>query len=381
MTAFRLSEQTKRLVLDQPFVLESGEILPEVVIAYRSWGQLSSAADNAVIICHALTGSADADDWWGSFFGAGRSFDPAKDFIVCANVLGGCYGSTGPTSPAPDGQPWGGRFPRLTIRDQVRAQMALADALGIRHIRFVIGGSLGGLQALEWAVLDRQRVGAVVSIAAAGRHSPWCVAWSEAQRLALAADPKFRGGAYPADDPPLAGLAAARVVAMLTYRSPGSLGERFGRRSGSEVFCDQARTPDELAVKGWLHYHGQALVERFDANAYRVLLDAMDTHDLGRGRGGYAAVLRQIQQPVLVGSIASDALYVPADQQELAGQLPAAQWLAIDSGHGHDGFLIDAPRFEPEIRRFVHHLPSLAGRSGRHAWPGRGAFSLVSSAS
>lgn len=377
MTAFRLSEQTRRLVLDQPFVLESGEVLPEVVIAYRSWGQLSPAGDNAVIICHALTGSADADDWWSPFFGAGRSLDPARDFIVCANVLGGCYGTTGPTSPAPDGRPWGARFPRLSIRDQVRAQMALADALGIRHIRFVIGGSLGGLQALEWAVLDRERVGAVISIAASGRHSSWCVAWSEAQRLALAADPKFRDGDYDPADPPLAGLAAARAVAMLTYRSQRSLSERFGRRSGGEVFCAAAEAPADLAVKGWLRHHGQALVERFDANAYCVLLDAMDSHDLARGRGTYEQVLQQIRQPVLIGSIASDALYVPADQEELASRLPNAEWLAIDSCHGHDGFLIDAAGFESGIRRFVDHLPLPVELPARVSWPGRKGMSLA----
>lgn len=353
MTGFRLSKRTERLVLDQPLVLESGEVLPEVVVAYRSWGRLSPAADNAVIVCHALTGSADADDWWGAFFGPGRTLDPERDFIVCANVLGGCYGSTGPGSPAPDGRPWGARFPRLTIRDQVRTQMALVDALGIRRIRFVIGGSLGGLQALEWAVLDRERVGAVVSIAAAGRHSPWCVAWSEAQRLALASDPKSRDGDYDPADPPVAGLAAARAVAMLTYRSHRSLGQRFGRRSGEEVFHSAASAPDDFAVKGWLRHHGQALVERFDANSYRVLLDAMDSHDLARGRGAYPVVLAQIRQPVLVASIRSDALYVPADQEELASYLPAAEWLSIDSCHGHDGFLIDAAGFEPEIRAFV----------------------------
>lgn len=377
MTGFRLSEQSERLVLDQPFVLESGEVLPEVVIAYRSWGRLSPAADNAVIVCHALTGSADADDWWGALFGPGRSLDPGRDFIVCANVLGGCYGTTGPTSPAPDGRPWGARFPRLTIRDQVRAQMALADALAIRCIRFVIGGSLGGLQALEWAVLDHRRVGAVVSIAAAGRHSPWCVAWSEAQRLALVADPKYCAGHYDPADPPVAGLAAARAIAMLTYRSHRSLVERFGRRCAGEGLPAAAKEADDFAVKSWLRHHGQALVERFDANSYRVLLDAMDSHDLGRGRAGYEAVVQQIRQPVLIVSLNSDGLYVPADQQELAGRLPAAQWLSIDSGHGHDGFLIDADLFEPAIRAFVHRLPSLAERSIRSAPSPAGVLSLA----
>lgn len=360
MTAFRISEKTQWRALGQPFALESGETLPEVTVAYRTWGRLNAAGDNAVVVCHALTGSADADAWWGDLFGAGRALDPEKYFIVCSNVLGGCYGTTGPASLAPDGIRWGHRFPTITVRDQVRLQMALADRLGIRTIRFVIGGSMGGLQALEWAVLDPHRVGAVVSIAASGRHSAWCAAWSEAQRLALAADPKFRDGHYDLLDPPHAGLAAARAVAMVSYRSPASLGGRFGRASGRERFAGRAELPDELAIRGWLRHHGQALVRRFDANAYLTLLDAMDSHDMARGRGLYERVLQQITQPVLVGSVSSDALYVPVDQNNLAFLLPAGELLEIDSEHGHDGFLIDAAGFEAALRHFVERL-SLGG--------------------
>jgi len=366
MTAFALSPRTRRLTLERSLLLESGELLQQVSVAYRTWGELTPEADNAVIVCHALTGSADADEWWRPLFGAGRSLDPGRQFIVCSNVLGGCYGSSGPLTLAPDGQPWGGRFPRLTIRDQVRAQMALADALGVRRIPYVIGGSMGGLQALEWALLDPQRVAAVVSIAAAGRHSAWCVVWSEAQRLALASDPKFKDGHYHPADPPLAGLAAARAVAMITYRSPRSLDERFGRAAGKEIFGERARAPDDFAIRGWLRHHAEALVDRFDANSYRLLLDAMDTHDLARGRGAYEAVVRQIQQPVLVVSLSSDALYVPGDQRSLHSLLPNSRILEIDSAHGHDGFLIDAETFEPEIRRFVKGLPDYR-RSLRHA--------------
>jgi homoserine O-acetyltransferase/O-succinyltransferase len=363
MTAFRLSEKTRWLALGQPLVLESGAELPGVEIAYRSWGRLNAAADNAVIVCHALTGSADADAWWGALFGPGRALDPEKHFIVCSNVLGGCYGTTGPASVAPDWRLWGARFPRITVRDQVRLQMALADRLGIRGIRFVIGGSLGGLQALEWALLDPERVGAVVSIAASGRHSAWCAAWSEAQRLALAADPKFRAGHYDPADPPRAGLAAARAIAMVSYRSPGSLGKRFGRASGQAVFAGRAAAPDEPAVRGWLRHHGKSLVERFDANSYLVLIDAMDSHDLGRHRGVYERVLGRLRQPVLVGSITSDALYVAVDQQDLAFLLPHGEFFEIDSEHGHDGFLIDAAGFEPQIRCFVESLEN--GAVGR----------------
>lgn len=363
MIEFSLSRQTRRITIDRPFALESGEHLPNLEIAYRSWGKLAPDAANAVVVCHALTGSADADAWWPSFFGAGRVLDPVHDFVVCSNTLGGCYGSSGPLSAAPDGRPWGGRFPALTIRDQVRAQIALADQLGIRRIRLVLGGSLGGLQALEWALLDPQRVERVASIAASGRHSPWCAVWSEAQRMALVADPKYRGGHYPADDPPRAGLAAARAIAMIGYRSAQSLQHRFGRASGAEVFGDQADSPDDLAASGWLRHHGRALTERFDANSYRRLLDAMDTHDLARGRGDYASVLRSIAQPVLIGSIASDALYVPRDQHELARLIPGARLVEIDSAHGHDGFLIDAPSFHPQLLAFKHGPGTRRARS------------------
>jgi homoserine O-acetyltransferase len=358
MTGLPSRSPLQRLALRQPFALEGGEEIPGVEIAYRTWGRLDADGRNAVIVCHALTGSTEADEWWGPLFGHGRTLDPARHFIVCSNVLGGCYGTTGPTRPAGDGQPWAARFPHITIRDQVRAQIALADALGIAGITFVIGGSMGGLQALEWALLDPDRVGAVVAIAASARHSPWCIVWSEAQRLALRADPRFLGGHYDAAAPPDDGLAAARAIAMVSYRSAQSLDRRFGRDSGAEVFGDRARTPDDFAARAWLRHHAQALVERFDANCYLTLIDAMDTHDLARGRGDFDAVLRGIRQPVLVGSIVSDALYVPAEQRALAGALPNAQLFDIDSEHGHDGFLMDAERFEPAIRRFVEALPT-----------------------
>lgn len=363
MSAFRLSDQTRLFQSERPLRLESGADLPGLQLAYRTWGRLSPRGDNAVVLCHALTGSADADDWWAPLFGPGRSLDPARDFIVCSNVLGGCYGSTGPTSLAPDGVRWGARFPRLTVRDQVRAQMRLADALGIRHIRCVIGGSMGGLQALEWALLDPQRVGAVVSIAAAARHSAWCMAWSEAQRLALAADPRYRDGAYDPADPPVAGLAAARAMAMVGYRNAAALARRFeGEHDARAPF-----SPADGAVQGWLRHHGDALTRRFDAHSYRVLLDAMDTHDLGRGRGGLATALAHLTQPVLVGALPSDTLYVPEDQFDLAAGLPNASLVAIDTPHGHDGFLIDAPRVDAALRRFfcerlAHPAPCPSGR-------------------
>jgi homoserine O-acetyltransferase len=346
--AFKLSTATRTPRLAAPLALESGTLLPGVELAFRSWGRLSPQADNAIVICHALTGSADADDWWQAVIGPGKAIDTDRYFVVCSNVLGGCYGSTGPASLAPDGDWWGARFPALTIRDQVAAQVQLADALGLRGIHAVIGGSLGGLQALEWAWLDPARVRSVVSMAASGRHSAWCVAWSEAQRMALEADPRYRGGRYAREDPPLCGLAAARAMAMVGYRSPCSLQRRFDRR------CGQDGQP--FAVREWLRFHGAALVDRFDAHSYRVLLDAMDTHDLARGRGDYAQVLGAMRLPALIGSIASDALYLPHEQFELVRLLPNAELLQIDSPHGHDGFLIDAQAFAGELAEFLSRV-------------------------
>lgn len=351
MSAFTLSPETRSFRLGRPFPLEGGAVLDDLVVAYRTWGRLSAAADNAVVVCHALTGSADADRWWAPLFGPGLALDPERDYIVCANVLGGCYGSSGPATRDADGRRLGARFPTVTIRDQVRAQVALVDALGVRGIRLVIGGSMGGLQALEWALLDR-RVGAVATIAASGRHSAWCIGWSEAQRHALAADPRFRGGDYADGEHPDAGLAAARGIAMLTYRSARSLDARFGRHPGATVFGERAARPGSPAVTNWLSHHGEALVARFDALSYWRLLEAMDSHDLARGRGAYREVLRRIQQPALVVSIPTDALYVPAEQQELAEILPDAELVELDSEHGHDGFLIDAGRLEPIVRAF-----------------------------
>ncbi|MCG6118518.1 MAG: homoserine O-acetyltransferase [Aquimonas sp.] len=335
--------------------LEGGCELPELRLAWRSWGRLNAAGDNAVLICHALTGDAEAASWWAPLFGPGRALDPQRDFILCSNALGGCRGSSGPTSTAPNGQAWGGRFPAISLRDQVEAQRRLADAFGIRAIRLVLGGSMGALQALEWAAAD-VRVQAFASVAGSARHSAWCLAWNEAQRQAIEADPEFRGGAYAPERPPRAGLAAARAIAMATYRSAASLEQRFGRDDGAARFGERAAAPDDFAVRNWLRHHGRALNARFDANSYLRLLDALDSHDVGRDRGGVEAALARIRVPALVVSIPGDQLYVPADQYQLAEGLASAELAVLPSAHGHDGFLLDAERLEPLLRRFRQRL-------------------------
>jgi len=357
-TGYAVSHLTRYWNSGSPLRLELDGELPSYQLAYRTWGSLSPRADNAVMVCHALTGSADADEWWKPLFGVGKALDPEFDFIVCSNVLGGCYGSTGPTSLDRHSRPYGSAFPKLTIRDQIQAQMRLADALGIRRIRLVIGGSMGGLQALEWALLDPERVQSLAVIAASACHSAWCLSWSEAQRLALRADARFCGGNYSLGDAPEAGLGAARAIAMMTYRSPTALEQRYGREDSATIFGSRARVPEDFATWSWLRHHADRFVARFDANTYLTLLDAMDAHDVGRGRGGTASALKRIIQPALIVSISTDGLYPPSEQRAMHDALSNAELVQIESVHGHDGFLIDAAKLEPHVARF-------SGRSSR----------------
>jgi homoserine O-acetyltransferase len=338
-----ISPETRFLRLPGSFLLDSGERLRDVEIAYRTWGALAPARDNAVVVCHALTGSADVDRWWGRLLGGERALDPATDFVIAANLLGSCYGTTGPASPrAPGGPPWGGDFPAITVRDQVRLQQRLLDALGVERVRLVVGGSLGGMVALEWALGDPGRVEALAVLSAPAGHGPWGIALSELGRRALALDPKFRGGHYPADDPPEAGLALARAIAMTSYRSRPGFEQRFGRD----------RRDGRFEVVRYLEHQGRKLVDRFDANSYLALLGAMDSHDVARGRGSRESVLRALDLPVLVLSSTTDVLYPPDEQLELATLLPGAEYVELASAHGHDAFLIEQEAVGRILKQF-----------------------------
>jgi homoserine O-acetyltransferase/O-succinyltransferase len=339
---------TPSLALEGSFELESCVRLPSVTVAYRTWGRLNARGDNAVLVCHALTASADVDRWWGALLGSGRALDPDRDFVVCSNVLGSCYGTTGPTSPRPGGASrWGGDFPAVTVRDIVRVQAALLDALGARRLRLVVGGSLGGMQVLEWALLFPERVDAIAPIAVSARHSAWCIGLSEAQRQAIYADPRWRGGRYPEGDGPEAGLAVARQIAMCTYRSRASLEARFSRGEAAN---------GGFAVESWLGHHGRDLVARFDASTYVALTKAMDTHDVGRGRGGWREALATVRVPALVVSIDTDILYPPVEQEDLAAALPAGRLATLASPHGHDAFLIEGEATNALVARFRREL-------------------------
>ena len=339
----QISDDTETLAVSG-FALESGQRLSDLQIAYRTWGDTANAKDHAILICHALTGSADVDAWWPNIIGAGKAFDPAHDFIVCANILGSCYGTTGPATLKPgEQQRYRADFPDISVRDMVNLERVLLDELGVDRLEVVTGPSLGGMQALEWAAMYPERVGRVVPIGVGGQHSAWCIGVSEAQRMAIQADPNWNGGYYSEESPPEAGLAAARMMAVCTYRSWQSFDERFGRN----------RRADELyEVQSYLRHQGQKINDRFDANTYVTLTHAMHTHDLGRGRGEYRDVLANIWQPALVVSVSTDTLYPPHEQRALADLLPNARYVLLESAHGHDGFLIETEELGQMIARF-----------------------------
>jgi homoserine O-acetyltransferase len=366
-----MSPETRSFTLPGPLDLELGGRLERVDVGYRTWGTLDADGGNAVVVCHALTGSADAELWWTRMFGPGRALDPSRDFVVCSNILGSCYGTTGPTSIDPStGRPYLGTFPEITLRDMVRVQHALATALGVRRIRMVIGGSLGGMQVLEWGLLYPELVESLVFIASTARHSAWCIGLSEAQRQAIFADPRWNGGRYDPEHPPAAGLAAARMMAMLSYRSQPSFEMRFGRR---------AQTEEQFAVESYLRYQGQQLVDRFDAATYVTLTRAMDTHDVSRGRGDFEDVLRSIRQPTLVVSIDSDVLYWPWEQREVAALAPHARLAVMDSPHGHDAFLIDVARLSDMVADFRGRARPVGAPSPEveQVWAEKGVALLV----
>lgn len=339
-----IAAETKFLQVPGEFVLESGEILQGLEIAYRTWGDPANADEHTILICHALTGSADVEAWWPGIIGAGQAFDPARDYIVCANILGSCYGTTGPVSLKPGSSDrYRADFPRISVRDMVAAQRILLDELGVGQIELVTGPSLGGMQALEWAAMHPERVGSVVPIGVGGQHSAWCIGVSEAQRAAIAADPNWLDGYYSDEAPPEKGLAAARMMAVCTYRSWQSFDKRFGR---------DKRDSDQYQVQSYLRHQGAKINDRFDANTYVTLTHAMHTHDLARDRGDYPDILATIEQPALVVSVSSDALYPPGEQRFLAEHLPHAQYEILDCAHGHDGFLIETETLGAMIGEF-----------------------------
>ncbi|MFD5559337.1 homoserine O-acetyltransferase MetX [Kitasatospora griseola] len=350
--------------LPGPLDLEAGGTLPGGRLAYETWGSLAPDGSNAVLVLHALTGDSHlagpagaghpTAGWWDELVGPGRALDTDRWFVVAPNVLGGCQGSTGPASAAPDGRSWGGRFPFLTQRDQVAAEALLADALGVTRWALVAGGSMGGMRALEWAVTHPHRVGALLVLATTAAASAEQIAHASAQSHAIRTDPGWHGGNYhhlPPGGGPHHGLGLARRLAQITYRSEPELATRFGRtpQAGEHPWRG-----GRFAVESYLDHHASKLAHRFDAGSYVVLNEAMNAHDLGRGRGGTAAALRRVSAPALVAAVDSDRLYPPAQQAELAAHLPHADALrVISSRYGHDGFLLETEQVAPLLAELL----------------------------
>ncbi len=329
-----------------PFNTEAGYTFSKLEFAYHTWGTLNASRDNVILICHALTGNSDAKDWFYGLFHENSVIDLDKHFVLCINHLGSCYGSTGPTSINPDTQKkYRADFPHITIRDLVRFQQRLLDHLNIEGIQLVVGGSMGGMAALEISLLD-DRVHAAVLMAMGAEHQPWAIGISEAQRLAIQADKNWDNGFYEDDAPPVNGLKAARAMAMITYRAPENYQSKFGRSINDEK--------DIYEVESYLRYQGAKLATRFDANAYIVLSKAMDSHDISREREN--TPLRNV--PTLVLGFDSDILYPPNEQQLLAGILPNAQYQEVSSPYGHDAFLIEFEQINTHISNFLNLLES-----------------------
>ena len=365
------------ITVSRPVALDAGGRLDGLSIAYETWGTLNDDRSNAVLICHAWTGDSHvagpAEDghptpgWWERVVGPGLPIDTDRWFVVCSNVIGGCQGSTGPASPHPvDGRPYGPRFPTVTVRDMVRAQGRLADALGIRKWHAVVGGSMGGMQVLEWAVMFPERVGGIVPIASCAQSTAQQIAWGAIGRRAIRLDPRWRGGDYygAADgDGPTAGLSIARMVSQVTFRSDNVFTEKFGR---SLLDGDDTRTGmdlwDRFEVEGYLDHHGAKLARRFDANSYLVIGKAMDLHDVARGRTDLAKAMHRATMPALVMGISSDVLYPTYQQREIHALLgDRSRYMEIESPHGHDAFLIEHDQVGPPIGRFLADVAAAHG--------------------
>lgn len=340
--------------------LESGVVIDDVSIALQRWGELSPAGDNVVMVLHALTGDSHVTGpagpgqptagWWDGMIGPGAPFDTDRWCVVATNALGGCRGSTGPSSLAGDGRPWGSRFPATTIRDQVTADIAALAALGITEVAAVIGGSMGGARALEWIVGHPDQVSAGLLLAVGARATADQIGTQSTQIAAIAADPNWQGGDYHGTGrSPDTGLDVARRIAHLTYRGEAELDRRFANTGQDD---EDPAAGGRYAVQSYLEHQGGKLVSRFDAGSYVTLTDALSSHDVGRGRGGVAAALRGCPVPAVVGGFTSDRLYPLRLQREMADLLPGCDGLSVlESDCGHDSFLLETDAVGGLIRR------------------------------
>lgn len=331
---------------DELITLESGQLLQGFTIAYSTYGQLNRKKDNVVWVCHALTANAEVKDWWTGLIGEECLFNEQEHFIICANILGSCYGSTGPLSVNPEtSRKYYTDFPLVTVRDMVHMHQALADHLGIEEIFLLTGGSLGGQQALEWAVTAPLKMKNLVVMATNARHSPWGIAFNEAQRMAIEADSSWHEARDTAGQ---AGLKAARAIALLSYRNYKTF-----TKTQTETDTDKV---EGFKASSYQQYQGTKLINRFNAFSYYTLTKAMDSHNLGRRRGELTAVLGTIIAKTLVIGLSSDILFPVAEQEFLARYIPGAEFSVIDSLYGHDGFLIETPTLSRIIASFLSRI-------------------------
>ncbi|MEC5200252.1 homoserine O-acetyltransferase [Arthrobacter sp. PL16] len=344
-----------------PLFLETGGELPDVQLAFETWGELDRDASNAVLVQHALTGSShvargasEEEGWWDSLVGPGRTVDTDRFFVVSINMVGGCYGSTGPASLAPDGAPWGSRFPFVTIRDSVRAEALLADLLGIERWHSVLGGSMGGARALEWALMYPDRVERCAVIACTAASSAEQIAFAQAQLQAIRLDPAYRGGDYYDGPLPEAGLGLARRIAHITYRSERELEARFGRAEQDAEQPFGAVLPSHRGryqVESYLDHQAEKLVDRFDANSYVILTEALMSHDAARDRGSLDDALGAATSKFFIAAVDTDRLYFPVQSRRLAEGLPGNVPLhLITSPVGHDAFLTQIHQLDDQLR-------------------------------
>ncbi len=341
------------------FRLEMGGFLPGLNIAYQSYGKLNENADNVIWVCHALTANASIHEWWPGLLGEHKLFDPNRHFIVCANIIGSCYGTTGPLSTNPStGLPWYRSFPAISIRDTVRAHEVLRKELGIRKISTIIGGSIGAFQALEYSIMFPELIDHLVFIAASLKITPWATAFNQSQRLAIEADPSYlEDRPYGGSD----GLKAARSIALLSYRTDQAYNETQRERNDSQI--------SDLPAASYQNYQGEKLVRRFDAYSYHALTRLMDTHNVVRDRGSLGEALGRIKARILAIGISSDRLF-PPEEVKLLAHISQGSYREIDSFYGHDGFLLEEEALSDSIKAFweeTAHAEQKLTKSGRPA--------------
>lgn len=334
----------------KPFSLENGNQLPSLEIAYHTYGTLNKKKDNVIWVCHALTASSDVFEWWPGLFGENDLYNPKEHFIICANNLGSCYGTTGPlTVNEYTGNPWFSYFPEISIRDMVNAHELLREHLNIESIHTIIGGSQGAQQVLEWNVVKPDLFQNTIVIATNAKHSPWGIAFNESQRLAIKADRTYYSNS---EDGGQKGLAAARSIALLSYRNHHTYNNSQHEKHDEKL--------NDFNAASYQRYQGKKLVDRFNAYSYVTLASAMDSHNLGRARISVERALQSLKSKTLVIGISSDLLFPSAEQEFIAENIPGAELSIIDSYYGHDGFLIETKKLTGVITKFYNKKHKLS---------------------